>query len=273
MGFPVRVTTLAWLAAALMITPGWTRATAQQLTADAGPGSAAANIPDAPSVVEAQEAQSQKTPTTSTPNGPVSPVSGEPKQTKRILGVIPNFRAVSADQKLPPQSGKEKLKSTVQQSFDYSAFILPAVLAADAQAQNSDPQFHQGALGYGRYYWHALADQTDENFWVQAILPIALHQDSRYYTLGHGGVVRRGVYAFGRVFITRNDAGNEVFNASEIVGAGAASGISDLYYPENDRTWTKTGQRWFLNVAIDGGTFLFQEFWPNINNAIFHQKD
>jgi len=29
-------------------------------------------------------------------------------QTRRILGIIPNFRAVSTDQKLPAQSVKEK---------------------------------------------------------------------------------------------------------------------------------------------------------------------
>ncbi len=233
-------------------------------------------MPDAPSAA-AEAAQQgdtgQNTPTKQTPNGPVNPASGQPKQTKRILGVIPNFRAVSADQRLPSQTVKEKFLSTTQQSFDYSAFILPAVLAGYAQGENSDPQFHQGAAGYGRYFWHQFADQTDENYWVQAILPVALHQDSRYYTLGHGGVLKRGAYAFSRTLITRTDSGGRAFNASEIVGAGAASGISDLYYPSADRTWTKTGQRWLTNVVIDGGTYLFQEFWPNINNAVFHQKD
>ena len=32
--------------------------------------------------------------------------SGEGKQTKRILGIIPNFRAVSVDTHLPPQTPK-----------------------------------------------------------------------------------------------------------------------------------------------------------------------
>ncbi|HEY0786765.1 MAG TPA: hypothetical protein VGD62_12910 [Acidobacteriaceae bacterium] len=240
---------------------------AQQLAVVSDP------VPDAPSAVAAQSSTPGAGPTVQTPNGPVNPDTGQPKQTKRILGVIPNFRAVSADQKLPPQTPREKLFSTAQQSFDYSAFILPAVLAADAQGSNSEPQFHQGAAGYGRYYWHAWVDQTDENFWVQAFLPIALRQDSRYYTLGHGGVVKRGAYAFSRIFITRTDGDRQTFNASEIVGSGIASSLSGLYYPSVDRTWTKTGQRWLLNVGIDGGVFMFQEFWPNINNAIFHQKD
>ncbi len=233
-------------------------AAAQQLVSDD-------TIPDAPSAVA--QAQSQQTSTTA------SAASGSSKQTKRILGIIPNFRAVSADQKLPPQSAREKFVSTTQQSFDYSSFFLPIVLAAYGQSQNSTPEFHQGAAGYGRYFWHSFVDQTSENYFVQFILPVATHEDSGYYTLGRGGVVKRGAYAFSRIFITRTDRDTETFNISEIVGAGAASGVSDLYYPSRERTWTKTGQRWFLNVGIDGGTFLFQEFWPNINDAFFHQKD
>ncbi len=228
-------------------------------------------MPDAPSMVlQAASQQSTKTPTTS---APAASADGSPRQTKRILGILPNFRAVSADQTLPPQSVKEKFTSTTKQSFDYSSFFLPIVLAGYGQAENSTPEFHQGAAGYGRYFWHSFVDQTSENYFVQAILPAALHEDSRYYTLGRGGFVKRGAYAFSRIFITRTDKDTETFNFSEIVGAGAASGVSDLYYPSSERTWTKTGQRWFLNVGIDGGTFLFQEFWPNINSVLFHQKD
>ena len=140
-------------------------------------------------------------------------------------------------------------------------------------SEKSTPEFHQGAAGYARYFWHTFADQTDENFMVQFIFPAALHQDSRYYTLGHGSFAKRATYAFTRTLITRTDSGHKTFNASEIVGAGAAAGISDLYYPQSQRDWTSTGQRWLISVVIDGGTYMFQEFWPNINNTFFHQKD
>lgn len=195
------------------------------------------------------------------------------KQTKRILGIVPNFRAVSVNQKLPPESVKDKFIESSEDAFDYSDFVFVAILAGVDQAEGSYPEFHQGAVGYGRYYWHTLVDQADEDYQVEFIFPALLHQDSRYYTLGRGGFVRRTVYAFGRILITRTDSGGETFNSSEIVGAGAAAGISDLYYPGRERTWTKTGQRWLLNVSLDGGTFIFKEFWPDLNNKFFHQKD
>lgn len=231
----------------------------------------AAALPDAP---EPQAPTTSQPPaTTSTQERQSLPPSAEGKQTKRILGIVPNFRAVSADKKLPPESVKEKFTSTAQDSFDYSAVIFAGVQAGVAQVQDSFPEFHQGAAGYGRYFWHTFLDQTSENFFVQAILPTALHQDSRYYTKERGGVVKRTAYSFSRILITRQDNGNAAPNFSEVIGSGAASGLAALYYPSVYQTWTKVGQRWLTNVIIDGGVFTFREFWPDINGAVFHQKN
>jgi hypothetical protein len=153
------------------------------------------------------------------------------EQTKRILGFIPNFRSVGVDVILPPQAATEKFKIGMQDTFDYSSFIFVGAQAGLSQATNSYPAFHQGARGYGRYYWHTFADQSDENIWVESILPAAFHEDNRYYTLGHGGFIKRIAYALSRVVITRTDNGTESFNASEIIGAGGAAGISSAYYP------------------------------------------
>jgi hypothetical protein len=209
---------------------------------------------------------------TSSPTG--QSASDQPAtQTKRILGIIPNFRAVSANAKLPPQSPKEKLLTATLDSFDYSSLLLPAVVAGYSQATNATPEFHQGAAGYARYYWHSYVDQAVENYMVEAIGPIITRQDNRYYTLGQGGFRKRAVYALSRAVITRNDAGNNTFNSSEVIGAGAAAGISNLYYPSRERTFSNTASKWGVNVGIDAGTFFFKEFWPDINNAFFHTKD
>ena len=196
-----------------------------------------------------------------------------PQQTKRILGVVPNFRAVSADVTLPPQSAKEKFETGFQDSFDYSSFIFVGAQAGISQGTKSYPAFRQGAAGYGRYYWHTFADQADQNLWVESILPTILHEDSRYYTLGHGGVLKRTQYALTRAVFTRSDSGGKTLNVAEVVGSGAAAGISSAYYPGRYRTWTKTGQRWATSIVLDSATFVAKEFWPDINRAVFHRKD
>ena len=231
-----------------------------------------ASLPDSPGAAQARTNASPAGAQTAPATGTSTSTSLEGKQTKRILWIIPNFRSVSVDQKLPPETVKEKLWGATQDSFDYSSFIYAGMLAGISQAGDSYPEFHQGAAGYGRYYWHTFVDQADENYWVEFILPVAFHQDPRYYTLGRGSIFKRAFYSATRAVVTRTDAGNNTFNVSEVVGAGAAAGISNLYYPSPYRTWTKTGQRWLASVALDGADFIFKEFWPDINSKVFHQK-
>lgn len=193
------------------------------------------------------------------------------RQTKRILYIVPNFTAISAGCHLPPETAKEKLRDATQDTFDYSNWVFIGIVAGVGQAERSIPEFGQGGVGYGRYYWHAFVDQGDENYIVEGILPIALRQDTRYYTLGYGGFFRRAFYAISRGVATRSNAGRPEPNYSEIVGAGGAAGISNLYYPEQERTWTKTGQRWATNFGLDVLTLSLKEFWPDVNRKVLHQ--
>lgn len=200
------------------------------------------------------------------------------KQTKRILFVVPNFRSVSVDEILPPQSPKQKFVLMLQDSFDYSSFIYVGGLAGVADAQRSYPEFGHGAAAYGRYYWHSFADNVDGNLFTEALVPIATHEDPRYYTMGRGGFFKRSVYSVSRLLITRTDLtatnnASNTLNISEIVGNGAAAGISDLYYPSKYRTWTKTGQKWIIQIGLDGASNLVKEFWPDVNNHIFHNAN
>jgi len=259
----------ALLALPLLIAP----ARAQQAVAaipamHGGDILSSSDLPDAPGSPAQNTAAA---PPSSAAAQPDNTVGG--RQTKRILGIVPNFRSVSVDAKLPPLTVKQKFIGATEDSFDYSSFIFAGILAGVSMAQNSYPQFHQGAAGYGRYYWHTAVDQIDENYMVEFFLPVALRQDPRYYTLERGGFFKRVGYSFSRIAITRQDDGSTNFNYSEVVGAGAAAGISALYYPGADRNWTKVGQRWATSVGLDGLTFVFKEFWPDINDHIFHQKD
>jgi hypothetical protein len=224
-------------------------------------------LPDAPQAAQAP------TPPQSTAPASTDPTLNTGEQTKRILFIIPNFRAASVDAKLPPMSAKEEIKLVLQDSFDYSSFIYVGIVAGIGQAENSYPEFHQGAAGYARYYWHSLADAVGENAFTEFLVPYPTREDPRYYTLGRGGFAKRMVYSVSRLAITRNNYnGNNTVNLAEIVGAGASAGISTLYYPSAYDTWTKTGQKWLLQLAVDGLGNVSKEFWPDINAHVFKNK-
>jgi len=199
--------------------------------------------------------------------------NSQPQQTKRILGIIPNFRAVSADVKLPPETVKEKFLDATDDSFDYSSLFIPGMLAAYSMGTRAYPEFGVGAAGYARYFWHAAVDQTSENYMVEFIGPTLTREDGRYYTLGRGGFLKRTGYALSRAVITRTNAGNETFNVSEVVGAGASAGLSTLYYPSRERSLGNVGTEWGLDVGIDAASFMVKEFWPDINRRFFHMSN
>jgi hypothetical protein len=185
--------------------------------------------------------------------------------------VIPNYRAVGADVQLPPLSLKSKFVLASQDSFDYSSLVFAGFMAGIGQAGKSTPEFLQGGVGYSRYLWHSFADQAVGNYFTEFIVPSVTHEDPRYYTRFHGGVLRRTVYALDRLAITRTDSGGKSINFSEIVGNGAGAGVACLYYPRGERTWTKTGQRWATQISIDGISNVVKEFWPDIRHHVFRQ--
>jgi len=199
-----------------------------------------------------------------------SNVSGG-QQTKRIMGIQPNFQAVSADTNPPPLSVPQKFWLATEGSFDYSSFISVGIQAGVEQVTNTYPEFHQGAAGYGRYYWHIFADSGIENYFTGAIVAAMTHEDPRYYTLYHGGFFRRSAYAFSRLCITRKDHGSRTFNFSEIVGSGVASEISSRYYPSHERGAGEILERWGSQVLNDGIGNIFTEFWPDIHSKLFHR--
>ena len=75
----------------------------------ASASSGASSLPDAQSVSSGPPVQA------------TAPASKQ--QPKRILGVMPNYRAVSAGAIPPPPTPKQAFKIATQNSFDYSSFV------------------------------------------------------------------------------------------------------------------------------------------------------
>jgi hypothetical protein len=221
-------------------------------------------------------------PSTPLPSAPdaqagASPPAGtqiDEEQTKRIMGMLPNFRSVTAGEAVPPETTRQKLVTATEDNFDYTSLFFAGVIAADSFVTKATPEFHQGAAGYARYYWHTVADQSVENYMVELILPAVTHEDSRYFAMGRegGGPWKRLGYSMSRVVVTKKDSGKATFNTSEVAGSGIAAGISLFYYPTREQT-VHTGLRdWGLDIVYDSVTFAFHEFWPDISHAVFGNK-
>jgi hypothetical protein len=244
-----------------------------------GTGAQTVDIPDAPSSLLAVPAEGVSSSSLDAAEQTASPAKAAQtgdaplKQTKRILGIIPNFRSVSVDEKLPPMTFKDKFIEASQDNFDYSSIALPALVAFYDLKTNATPEFGHGGVGYGRYLWHSAVDQTSENYFVEFIVPVATHEDPRYYTLGRGGFAKRTIYSLSRVIVTRSDEGRREFNASEVLGSGMSAALANAYYPSRERSFGNTAKQWGTDIGIDALSMMVKEFWPDINNALFRGKE
>jgi hypothetical protein len=241
-----------------LLGPGsWLLAPGPQSAAETAPSAAAAQDPPSAMLNSGEE---------------IAPYEQSGQQPKRILWIIPNYRAVGADTQLPPMRFREKFWLATEDTLDYSDFVFVGALSGISLAQKSEPSLGPGARGYGRYYWRIFLDTGIENYMTEALVPVATKEDPRYYTLGHGGFLKRTGYALSRLVVTRTDGGRNTFNISEIAGSGAAAGIGNWYYPPQSNPWVKTYQRWGTQVALDGAFNLLKEFWPDIDRVVFHGK-
>lgn len=200
--------------------------------------------------------------------GPVPPLNRQPK---RILGVMPNFRAVSAGVHAPPPTAKQAFMIATKNSFDYSSFIFVGVTSAFAEWTDTHRQLGEGIPGFGRYYWRGLVDKTDGNYLVIFLFPTILHEDERYYAMGKGGFWKRAGYAATRILITPNYEGNNTFNASEVLGRGISQAISAAYYPSQTRTVGAISEKLAYAMGRDALTNVFREFWPDISVHLLHR--
>ena len=226
---------------------------------------------DSPTQSKSTQAQPSAQGPTQATNAKENQATQPGQQPQRILGVMPNFRAVSAGTLPPPPTPKESLKIATQNSFDYSAFIFVGITSLLAEGTDAHADLGKGVAGFGRYYWRGFLDKTDGNYLVIFALPTVFHQDERYYAKGTGGIWKRGIYAASRILITPDYHGHDSFNVSELMGRAMAQAISISYYPRGDRTLGALAAKYGYALGRDALTNTFREFWPDIAVHVLHR--
>ena len=198
----------------------------------------------------------------------IEQVKDEEKQ--RIFGVIPNFY-VTYDPHPVALTTKEKFNLAWKTTIDPFTFAIVAGIAGVQQAENSFSGYGQGAQGYFKRYGASYADAASGTFIGSAILPAVLKQDPRYYYKGTGSTRSRFSYALANAVICKGDNGRWQVNYSNIVGNLAAGGISNLYYPAQNRNGVGlTFENGLIGIGSTAAANLFEEFLlrkltPNLN--------
>ena len=191
-------------------------------------------------------------------------------ESKRIFGIIPNYRTSPSLQNYEPLTSGQKFKLASQDSFDRGTVALAALFAGEGQLTNSNPSFGQGAAGFGRYFGTAFGDFVIGDYMTESVFPTLLHQDPRYFRRGTGSGWSRLGYAMEQIFWTHRDAGGTQFNYSEVIGNSTAVAISNAYYPDN-RTAGDGVSKLGIQIGVDMAGNILKEFWPDFERK-FRRK-
>jgi hypothetical protein len=188
---------------------------------------------DVPSIALPAAASSSEVDVTASQTEIADAQVGE-EEKQRVLGVFPNFY-VSYVSDPVPLDPRQKYQLALRTLVDPVSLVLNGVIAGSEQATNTYA-WGQGAQGYGKRYAAAYGNFLTGTLLGDALFPIILKQDPRYFYKGTGSIRSRTLYAIANAVICKGDNNRWQVNYSGIFGGLASAGISNLYYPAVNRT-------------------------------------
>jgi hypothetical protein len=193
------------------------------------------------------------------------------QEKQRTVGILPAFNVSYRSDAVSMTAG-QKMKLAFRSSTDPITFATAFVVAGYHEALDQNKGFGWGIEGYGKRSGAAYLDAFDGTMIGNGILPSILHQDPRYFRLGHGTTSHRLLYAMATNVICKHDnTGKWEPSYSNILGNIAAGGISNLYYPSDGSGIGQTFSNGFIVTAEGGIGSVFQEFWPDVSRKLFHR--
>lgn len=181
------------------------------------------------------------------------------------------FGVVDPGEKVPPLYTRDKMMFWLHEEFGPLS-LLPAFTSAGwGQLVDTDPKYGSDSGAFGERLGAAALRQASFRFFSDSLMPTITHEDPRYFRMARGSITHRGWYAAERVFVDQRDDGSHGFNYSDTMGRAVASALTMAYYPApsaNVRVAART-----LGVSLAGlaGNNLFQEFWPDVRDKVFHR--
>jgi hypothetical protein len=157
---------------------------------------------------------------------------------------------------------KDKFVLFFQETIDPVTLLGVGFNAGIGQAENTDPSFHQGALGYAKRFGAGEADQASSQFFKDFAYPTIFSQDPRYFRMAHGSGGRRFLHAIGHVFVAYREDGTHMFNVSEWLGTSSAVVLANVYHPDNRRGFSPAARRVGYAVLNDVAFNVLREFFP-----------
>jgi hypothetical protein len=205
------------------------------------------------------------------PTAPVAQPKGSEAESgilaspNRILDVIPNFITVNdTPANRVPLTTRQKYDLAWVSTYDFSAQLGNLLESGIQQWTNGEPHYGTNLAAFGKRFAASEGDQVTSSLFIHGLLPSVLKEDPRYFRLGKGPLGARLSRAVTGVFVIRTDSGGHAFNTPAILGQLMQAGVSNFYYPPQDRSVNGTIKDLGINVVYDAAFNIIKEFYPDV---------
>jgi hypothetical protein len=182
-------------------------------------------------------------------------------------------KVIQPGQQAPRPSLREKIALGMYSSVSPKAMAGWVGVSLYEQAIDTSPNYGQTFRGYAQRLGAAVARDSSEAIFSDAILAPAFHEDPRYYRLGPGqNGVYRFLYASTRTLVTRTDDGRPTPNFSLLGGNLAGAALTQAYYPSRDTGFKPTLKTFGSSLLGSSVGFLVDEYFRDVFGFVFHHE-
>jgi hypothetical protein len=172
-----------------------------------------------------------------------------------------------------PLTAGDKVVIGLHDTYSLTSVGAILVSAGYEQLTNGQPNYGTDRGAFGQRLGAAALRETSQTLFTESVFAPLLHQDPRYYELGHGhSFIHRAFYAATRPLITRADSGRETVNSSLLLGYAASAALSYEYYPAINQNFRDTASTFGGSLGGAALGFLVAEFGHDALAAVHLAK-
>lgn len=227
---------------------------------------AAQTASPAPSSGDAAEAASLQAALPDAPKWQVSQSSSVSKdQPSAYPGVARKYGQIiepgEASQRL---SGPDKLVFSMLEAARLYTMVPALYSASYEQIVGSDPKYGSDSEAFASKFGAGMARSASKRLLADGLFAAAFHQDPRFYRVGTGGIVYRGLHSAEQALVRRSDGGSPEFNYSGFAGAAASAALVLAYYPPVSQTSGVVLRTFAISIVGNAGGDVVLEFIPDL---------
>jgi hypothetical protein len=186
---------------------------------------------------------------------------------------LPRVKLISAGQSAPQQRVRDKIVMGLREAVTPFSMLGWVGSAGYGHLTNGRPNYGTNGEAFAQRLGAAAAVGASKEIFSDSIMAPILHQDLRYYQLGHSkSIFKRALYAATRPLIGRTDGGRTIPNYASIAGTAEAVALAQAYYPPPNQGASQVFQAFGTSVGGSAIGDLFNEFGGDITRILHLSK-